>query len=194
MRTERVCRRTGWCQSKIQSKSLNLNWRWWINFIQSGIRSDSIFWCTKYLYIVCKTIQIETSLNEKEFYLNCCNSAVFNEWVLSVHITGVVFWYQLAYQIMMKMKIVQLVPAECYCSIYCRLAAGTRDMIIPCPARWGHTLPGLQHQDCLAPDLMRGEVIALDFQTRRSILGSVCPKKYELERELREYWENGLKI
>ena len=71
--------------------------------------SDNLFRCTKYLYIICKTVQIETSLNEREFYLNCCNSAVCNEWVLSVHITGVIFWYQLAYQIMMKMKIVQLV-------------------------------------------------------------------------------------
>ena len=68
-----------------------------------------LFRCTKYLHIICKTVQIETSLNEREFYLNCCNSAVCNEWVLSVHITGVIFWYQLAYQIMMKMKIVQLV-------------------------------------------------------------------------------------
>lgn len=88
---------------RCQSKSLNLNWRWWINFIHR-VSSENLFWCTKYLYIICKTIQIETSLNEREFYLNWCNSAVFNEWVLSVHITGLVFWYQLAYQIMMKMK------------------------------------------------------------------------------------------
>ena len=114
---------------RCQSKSLNLNWRWWINFIQSG-SSDNLFWCTKYLYIICKTIQIETSLNEREYYLNWCNSAVFNEWVLSVHITGLVFWYQLAYQIMMKMKM-QLVQNVA--------AAVTGDMIIPCPAWRGLT-------------------------------------------------------
>ena len=34
----------------------------------------------------------------------------------------------------------------------------------PMPSQVGHTLPGLQHQHCLAPDLMRGGVIALDFQ------------------------------
>ena len=32
------------------------------------------------------------------------------------------------------------------------------------------------------------------LQTRRSIFGSVCPMKYKLERELREYCVNCLKI
>ena len=58
--------------------------------------------------------------------------------------------------------------ATCTCRMLLQHLLQTRcrtgDMIIPCPARWGHTLPGLQHQHCLAPDLMREEVIALDFQ------------------------------
>ena len=36
-------------------------------------------------------------------------------------------------------------------------------------------------------------ILASDW-TRRSILGSVCPMKYDLERELREYRDNYLKI
>ena len=61
------------------------------------------------------------------------------------------------------MKIVQLVPAELLLQHLLQTRCRDQRHDNPMPSQVGHTLPGLQHQHCLAPGLMRG-VIALDFQ------------------------------